>query len=45
MMRLFRAETGFTIHGYLTDKRLRVARDLIAQGDAHDGCLLSVRVP
>ena len=32
MMRLFRAETGFTIHGYLTDKRLRVARDLIARG-------------
>lgn len=32
MMRMFRAETGFTIHGYLTDKRLRVARDLIAQG-------------
>ena len=32
MMRMFREETGFTIHGYLTDKRLRVARDLIAQG-------------
>ena len=32
MMRMFRAETGFTIHGYLTDKRLRVARQLREHG-------------
>lgn len=32
MMRLFRERTGFTIHAYLTDKRLRLARELIAQG-------------
>ena len=33
MMRLFRARTGFTIHGYLTDKRLHLARELISQGE------------
>lgn len=32
MMRLFRERTGYTIHAYLTDKRLRLARELIAQG-------------
>lgn len=32
MMRLFRQETGTTIHGYLTDKRLWKAREQIAQG-------------
>lgn len=33
MMRRFRAETGYTIHGYLTEKRLLLARERIAQGD------------
>lgn len=33
MMRLFRSRTGFTIHGYLTDKRLHLARELIARGE------------
>ena len=33
MMRLFRNRTGFTIHGYLTDKRLHYARELISQGE------------
>ena len=33
MMRLFRSRTGFTIHGYLTDKRLHLARELIAGGE------------
>lgn len=33
MMRSFRARTGFTIHGYLTDKRLHLAREMIAQGE------------
>lgn len=32
MMRRFRQETGTTIHGYLTEKRLLMARDLIRQG-------------
>lgn len=32
MMRLFRQETGTTIHGYLTDKRLLRAREQISQG-------------
>ncbi len=26
MMRRFKAETGYTIHGYLTEKRLLLAR-------------------
>lgn len=39
MMRLFRAHTGFTIHGYLTDKRLCLARELLAQGlSATEAC-------
>lgn len=33
MMRLFRSRTGFTIHGYLTDKRLHLARELITGGE------------
>lgn len=32
MMRQFRAQTGYTIHGYLTGKRLMRARSLIAAG-------------
>lgn len=32
MMRRFKAETGYTIHGYLTEKRLLAARDRIAGG-------------
>ena len=32
MMRRFREETGATIHGYISDHRLMLARDLISQG-------------
>ena len=32
MMRQFRAQTGYTIHGYLTGKRLMFARTMIAAG-------------
>ena len=32
MMRLFKRETGSSIHGYLTDRRLLYAKDLIAGG-------------
>ena len=32
MMRRFRAETGYTIHAYLTGKRLVLAREQIAAG-------------
>lgn len=39
MMRRFRKETGFTIHGYLSDKRLLLARGLIVRGEsATDAC-------
>ena len=39
MMRRFREETGFTIHGYLSDKRLLLARDLIGSSEsATDAC-------
>jgi AraC-type DNA-binding domain-containing proteins len=39
MMRLFRTETGFTIHGYITEKRLLMARELIASGkSASEAC-------
>ena len=31
LMRLFRQETGSTIHNYITERRLFLARDLIAQ--------------
>ena len=34
MMRRFREETGTTIHSYLSDHRLMLARDLIGQGEA-----------
>ena len=32
MMRRFKAETGYTIHGYLTEKRLMLAREQLAAG-------------
>lgn len=32
MMRRFRTETGCTIHGYLTEKRLQLAMELLSQG-------------
>lgn len=32
MMRRFKAETGYTIHGYLTEKRLLLARERIRAG-------------
>ena len=32
MMRLFRQETGYSIHGYLQERRLLHARELIRQG-------------
>lgn len=40
MMRRFRTETGFTIHGYLTEKRLQMARELLSVGEsAQSTCL------
>ena len=42
MMRLFRRETGATIHGYLTERRLLQARELIRGGmSATDACFRS----
>ena len=42
MMRLFRRETGTTIHGYLTERRLMMARELMAGGmSATDACFRS----
>lgn len=42
MMRLFRRETGTTIHGYLTERRLMLARELIRGGmSATDACFRS----
>ena len=42
MMRQFRAETGQSIHAYLSDRRLLHARDLIAQGfSATESCFRS----
>ena len=42
MMRLFRRETGTTIHGYLTERRLAMARELMASGlSATDACFRS----
>lgn len=39
MMHQFREETGTTIHSYLSDHRLMLARDLISQGiPATDAC-------
>ena len=42
MMRLFRRETGTTIHGYLTERRLMAARELMSRGmSATDACFRS----
>ena len=42
MMRLFRQETGQSIHSYLSDRRLLHARDLIARGfNATESCFRS----
>ena len=42
MMRLFRQETGYSIHGYLQERRLLHARELIRQGiSATESCFLS----
>ena len=42
MMRLFRQETGQSIHGYLQERRLLYARDLIRQGiSATESCFLA----
>ncbi len=42
MMRRFREETGSSIHTYLSDKRLLMARDLISGGvSATDACFRS----
>ncbi len=42
LMRLFRRETGSTIHGYLTGRRLALARELMAGGmSATDACFRS----
>ena len=42
MMHLFRRETGTTIHSYLTERRLGLARELIAGGmSATDACFRS----
>lgn len=42
MMRLFRQETGQSIHGYLQERRLIHARDLIRQGiSATESCFMS----
>ena len=42
MMRLFRWETGTTIHGYLTERRLMLARELMGGGmNATDACFRS----
>lgn len=42
MMRLFRKETGQTVHGHITERRLIHARELIRQGvSATDSCFQS----
>ena len=42
MMRLFRQETGYTVHGYITEKRLLSAAELLQQGaSVADACLQS----
>lgn len=42
MMRSFRRETGSTIHAYLSERRLMLARDYISQGlGATDACYRS----
>ena len=32
MMRRFRQETGYSVHGYLTEKRLLLAQQLLVRG-------------
>ncbi len=42
LMHLFRRETGTTIHAYLTERRLGLARELMASGcNATDACFRS----
>ena len=42
LMRLFRQETGSTIHNYITERRLFLARDLMAHGiNSTDACFRS----
>lgn len=42
MMRLFRQETGHSIHSYMTDRRLLLARELISGGmSATESCFRS----
>lgn len=42
MMRLFKRETGCTVHEYVTDRRLLFARDSMAEGmSAADACFSS----
>jgi len=42
MMRKFRLETGYTIHAYISTKRLLLARELISGGTAAtDACYIS----
>lgn len=42
MMRLFRENTGVTIHSYVTDRRLMSARDMMSQGvGATEACYKS----
>lgn len=42
MMRMFRRETGSTIHSYLTERRLALAQELMAGGmSATDACFRS----
>ena len=42
MMRRFRAETGESVHGYISRRRLLLARDLIGQGvSVTDACFQS----
>lgn len=42
MMRLFKEQTGYTIGAYITQKRLLLARDLLAQGkSATEACFQS----
>ena len=39
MMRMFHADTGYTIHNYITEKRLHLARELIRTGcNASEAC-------
>jgi AraC-like DNA-binding protein len=39
LMRQFKAETGYSIHQYIANKRILFARDLIARGESPtDAC-------